>query len=892
MLNTRFVRPATALMYRLTYPRKFLLITFLFVAPGLVVLGLFFNDQREAIATARTEAAGVAYLQPVYRLLVHALEEQSLATAYLGGQADLQAPLTAAQAAVTADFAAWGAVVAAGPDPPQDRAAHADLAARWQDIQARTPRLSSLAAGTVRAQFIADLRAHLEAASQAAQLPLDPALDTATLIEQLEHTLPDLAAEVADLAEYGSRSLRTHAVSVENRLRLTTAAALTQRHLTTLAAAETQAGLPVRAPVATTLDPALTALLTDLTDQVLTPPQPALSLPVYHAQVHAANQALIAYWDALGTTAATAVTARMDGRLARLTWTGALVMAMVLLVGYGWIGFYQSTMSVVGHLQETTRRLQAGEPATKVQFPHRDELGQVAQDFNTIVQALVAARDAADEANRAKSTFLANMSHELRTPLNAIIGYSDLLLKDAAVQGFPQLVADLTNINTAGEQLLTLISDMLDLAKIEAGRLALNPELVDVPGLVDQVVATVQPLARRNQNQVAVRYPADLPAVYLDPLRLEQILLNLLSNATKFTQAGTITLGVTQRTGPAGDQIGFAVQDTGIGIAPDQLEHIFQEFTQADASTTRQYGGTGLGLAISRRLAQLMSGEITVTSTLGAGSTFTLWLPVLAAPVAPSGEPPLPVEARPATRRVLIIDDDPAARDLLIRALSETGLLVSSAADGATGLDLARQIHPDIILLDILLPGADGWMVLTTLKTDPTLATIPVIIVSIMDEPARGLALGATEYLIKPITRERLLETVARSVAAPLAPADHILVVDDDPAMREWVRRNLASSGSQIQEAADGPAALAALAADRPGLLVLDLMLPEVDGFSIVSQLRADPATAHLPVVVITAKDLTADEFSSLRGSVQAILHKGGLRQDDLLAAIRAAVAA
>jgi signal transduction histidine kinase/ActR/RegA family two-component response regulator len=395
-------------------------------------------------------------------------------------------------------------------------------------------------------------------------------------------------------------------------------------------------------------------------------------------------------------------------------------------------------------------------------------------------EALRLAKEAAEAANRAKSAFLANMSHELRTPLNAIIGYSEMLHEDAETQGHTESAADLQKIHTAGKHLLTLINDILDLSKIEAGKMVLTPETFDVTHMVHEVIATIQPLVVHSGNHLTLRVAADVGTLYADETKVRQSLWNLLSNACKFTSHGHITLDVRRESVAAHPWLLCRVQDTGIGMTPEQMDSLFQEFTQADVSTTRKYGGTGLGLAISQRLCRLMGGEITVTSTLGQGSTFTMRLPAaplrLPEPAAGDAMPPVPQQPEaclPAAHplvptvssqapTVLIIDDDPAVRDLLPRLLARDGWQTVTAATGAMGLYMARTVQPRLITLDVQMPDLDGWGVLSALKADPDLADIPVVVVTIADNPSYGYTLGAADYLIKPVDPEYLLTVLKK----------------------------------------------------------------------------------------------------------------------------------
>jgi signal transduction histidine kinase/CheY-like chemotaxis protein len=497
-------------------------------------------------------------------------------------------------------------------------------------------------------------------------------------------------------------------------------------------------------------------------------------------------------------------------------------------------------------------------------------------------------------ASRHKSQFLANMSHELRTPLNAIIGVTEMLLEDAQAAAQPDQIEAHERILRAGKHLLALINDILDLSKIEAGKLELSLESVALGPLVEDVVATIRPLAAKNGNQVVLDCPPEVGTIRADPTRLRQSLLNLASNAGKFTERGTIRVDLRRQADQGGrDWVTMAVSDTGIGMTPEQMAKLFEEFTQADASTTRKYGGTGLGLAISRRLCRMMGGDITVSSTPGQGSTFTIRLPADArVPARLETEPAAPpralapLEERPdrTGRTVLVIDDDPTVRDLMDRYLVKQGFSVITAASGIEGLRLAREARPVAITLDVMMPDLDGWTVLAALKGDPALAAIPVIVVTIVDEKARGYSLGATDYMVKPIDRERLaavLKTLCGNRSAP-----HALVVDDDPTVRAVVSQTLERAGWSIAEAENGRIALQRVAARRPDVIVLDLLMPELNGFEFLAALRRDPAWRSVPVVVLTSMDLTAEDRRILNGSVERILQKGAWERDQLLAEV------
>jgi PAS domain S-box-containing protein len=498
-------------------------------------------------------------------------------------------------------------------------------------------------------------------------------------------------------------------------------------------------------------------------------------------------------------------------------------------------------------------------------------------------------KEAAEAANKAKSNFLANMSHELRTPLNAIIGYSEMLQEMAIDDGHDEYQGDLKKIHSAGQHLLELINDVLDISKIEAGKMDLYIESFSIDQTIEEVKAVVDPLAKKNSNQLVIDKPPELGLIRADATKVRQCLLNLLSNACKFTSNGTVRLHALRDEG----WITFEISDTGIGMTKEQMGKLFRAFQQADSSTTRKFGGTGLGLAISRRFCQFMNGDITVSSEPGQGTTFTMRIPVevVLQPTEGQGKPEQEAqrvsESLPASAAVvLVIDDDPLVADLLRRTLVKDGYRVEYAENGEKGLQLARQLRPDAITLDVMMPGMDGWQVMTRLKSDPELADIPVILLSIVNDRKTGFALGATEYLTKPLDRERLtavLGRISHGRGSRLA-----LVVDDLPENRTLLRSALEHDGWTVEEAGNGLEALERLEHRRPDAILLDLMMPEMDGIAFVERLRASERNRSIPVLVVTAKDITPVDRQRLSGGVQAIMQKGAVDLSELVAQTRA----
>jgi len=490
-----------------------------------------------------------------------------------------------------------------------------------------------------------------------------------------------------------------------------------------------------------------------------------------------------------------------------------------------------------------------------------------------------------ESASQHKSQFLATMSHELRTPLNAIIGLTDLMVTNAARFGTEKALEPLRRVHGAGIHLLSLINQVLDLSKIEAGKLELSLESVSLGPLIDDVVGTTRPLAEQNKNRLVVEAAPSLGTLTVDPMRLRQILLNLLSNACKFTKQGEVALRV-RKVVDNQSWIELAISDTGIGMTAEQQAKLFEEFSQADASTARHYGGTGLGLAISRKLARMMGGDVTVTSAPGKGSVFTVRLPA-------GSDAPTRAAAghrRPSGDCVLVIDDDATARDLVAHHLEAEGFSVATAAGGLEGLKRARELRPIAITLDVMMPDLDGWSVLAALRQDSELAEIPVIMVTILDEQRRSAALGAAGYLTKPVNRERLHQLVQR-YRAP-APPTRVLLVDDDPVHRERVRAWLEGRQWSVREAANGREALTRLQDDKPDVILLDLMMPEMDGFQVVDALQEEADWRDIPVIVVTARDLDREDRERLNSGVQSVLVKEAFRPADLVERIRRLVQA
>jgi signal transduction histidine kinase/DNA-binding response OmpR family regulator len=554
-------------------------------------------------------------------------------------------------------------------------------------------------------------------------------------------------------------------------------------------------------------------------------------------------------------------------------------IALALALGY------TISWSLIGPVTEIEARLSqiaAGDFTKQVRVVNRDELGSLAANVNRTSEKLGRLYEQLETASRHKSEFLANMSHELRTPLNAIIGFTRLVMRRAQDALPAKQYENLQKILTSSEHLLSLINSILDLSKIEAGRMEVRPTEFALEPLLDLCLATAEPLVKADGVRLAKDVEGRLPHLYTDQEKLKQILINLLSNAAKFTEAGSITV----RGRDLGARVELSVTDTGIGIPNAALDLIFEEFRQVSSGAVQQRSGTGLGLAISRRLARMLGGEILAVSEEGKGSTFTVDIPtrLASAPqLKPTPRtacaPPAEIRPRRGEQVVLAIDDDPNVVYLLKENLADAGYRVVGAGSGEDGLQMARELHPSAITLDVVMPGIDGWQVLHTLKSDPSTRDIPVILLSIVDQKNLGFRLGAADYVVKPFGRDTLIGAVAR-----VAPhCRRVLVVDDDPNVVEIIRQSLEGESCTIDWAPDGVAGLERIAEMRPGVILLDLLMPRMDGLAFLEALQADTAHGNIPVIVLTAKSLTGAERLLLQKRVLGLMEKHGLDRETLI---------
>jgi len=485
-----------------------------------------------------------------------------------------------------------------------------------------------------------------------------------------------------------------------------------------------------------------------------------------------------------------------------------------------------------------------------------------ARKVRMTIADLEKARENAAEQNLAKSKFLANMSHELRTPLNAILGYAMLLQEDASDAGNEAVVSDLTRIQQAGHTLLARINDILEISRIEAGKTVLERAVIDINELMRSTIDAYCNEGQLNGNRFAVDVEQDIGLVIGDAENIRQCLGNLLGNAFKFTENGVVTLRVRRSRTDAVPTIVFSVEDNGIGIDPDEANALFVAFEQGDSSLTRRYGGTGLGLAITRKLARAMGGDCIVESAKGEGSTFSLVLPV-GSPVEATEKPhsQAVVIDTAVQARVVVIDDDHDALDLMGRWLGQMGISSAAAETGLTGIELVRRHHPDVILLDALLPDRSGYDVLADLRADPELRDIPVVLITVDDDRRRGLDAGASDYIRKPLSKEQLRSVIELYCGKA---EGEILVIEDDDDAAELIRRSVEEVGFMTRRAQNGLDGVEMADSHRPSAIVLDLAMPGLDGFGVIDRLTRHETLHNVPLIILSGQQITLEQHRTL----------------------------
>jgi len=558
--------------------------------------------------------------------------------------------------------------------------------------------------------------------------------------------------------------------------------------------------------------------------------------------------------------------------------TGSIALALILGYAISW-----SLITPIKQMDMRLKEIASGEFSGKVKVPNRDELGTLAANLNQMTTELGRLYAELKQkslqlevASQHKSEFLANMSHELRTPLNAIIGFSEVLLERMFGEVNEKQADYLQDILGSGRHLLNLINDILDISKVEAGHMSLERTCFSLSEVIENGLTMVRERANRQRLVISADIDPAIGLIEADERMIKQVIVNLLTNAVKFTpDKGQVKVVARLME----TEVQVAVRDTGIGIGPEDQARIFEEFQQAKHSLLKAEEGTGLGLTLTKKLVELHGGRIWVESVVGAGSTFTIALPVDASTSrAKAANPPSPIQSKDASRTVLLVEDDGRSAELMTLYLTTAEFNVVLARDGRDGLDTARRLRPSVIVLDIMLPRMDGWDFLVEAKADSTIADIPVIIVSMVDEIGKGFALGAADYLLKPVNRESLIATLGRLTLPNQAQGGlpKILVIDDDPMAAELIEIGLQPEGYTILKATNGAAGIELAVREQPILIILDLIMPEMDGFTVVERLRANPATATLPIIILTSKTISRKEKQRLNGQVSLMAGKAG----------------
>ena len=491
------------------------------------------------------------------------------------------------------------------------------------------------------------------------------------------------------------------------------------------------------------------------------------------------------------------------------------------------------------------------------------------------------ARDEARDASDQKTKFFANMSHELRTPLNAILGYGEMLYEDCEDMGYEDLLPDLKKITSSGTHLLSLINNILDLSKIEAGKMELFVTSFEIENMVQTIKDVSEPLAAKNENDFVINLDGAMGSMSQDETKLRQCITNFLSNGFKFTKNGTVTLDVKSRTDGDIEFVDFAVVDTGAGMSPEGVAKVFEEYTQAERSTSANYGGTGLGLPISKKFAEMMGGDVVVTSEEGVGSTFTMSVPRECPEYTEDEVDANVINLDDQDNLVVLVDDDVAMHDLIKRTISKLNLTLLGATNSEKGMELIREIKPKLILLDVLMPGRDGWSLLKECKTDQELKNIPVIMISQLNQSNLASSLGANDYLTKPIDRTHFINTVKRVLGNE--KQDHkVLVIDDDKDVRELLSRILKDAGFRPIDARDGKEGLERTK-DEPSLIILDLEMPRMDGFEFLENyIKNVPEEKRSPILVFSGKDLTEVQEDLLKERVVGLVKKDDVSMENL----------
>jgi signal transduction histidine kinase/CheY-like chemotaxis protein len=560
--------------------------------------------------------------------------------------------------------------------------------------------------------------------------------------------------------------------------------------------------------------------------------------------------------------------------LGQATWGNDVFMLAVVRILFVWGASYFFLVGVA-NLQEKRVRIRALEM----------EESRKVSELTRLAQQLAEANDRTQEADRLKSQFLANMSHELRTPMNSIIGFSEILVERLDGKIDAKHVGFLRHILDSGQHLLGIINDILDLSKIEAGKMEIYPEYFSIGPVVESVCQVMRGMSK-STPKFELDLTAGLPQIETDQAKFKQVLFNLLSNAVKFSPPDSaITIRARYAgTNDSDGRVTISVRDEGVGIEERYHEVIFQEFRQVDGTARREFGGTGLGLALVKKFVELQGGNVRVDSSPGKGSSFSFTLPVKSRAAVVSRAPELLDDG---AERVLVVEDDPNAFELLAAALASAGYVAIRARHGEEALRLAREARPIAVTLDLVLPGVDGWEVLKRLKSDETTRDLPVVIISMVANRELGIALGADDYFIKPVDRARLLQRLRDITRGAHTVGPRLLLIDDDHGVHDLLDEELAPLGYRIENAFSGQEGLRIARNNPPDAIILDLMMPGMSGFEVAGSLKEDPLTANIPIFVLTSKDLTAADREELQSKVTSFVQKGKSAREHLVREIR-----
>ena len=571
-----------------------------------------------------------------------------------------------------------------------------------------------------------------------------------------------------------------------------------------------------------------------------------------------------------------------------INMSSAVLVALLLafaLTTYLILGLLKPLRSLI----DVSERIKLGYYSERARVQTRDEIGELSKSFNEMVnavetdvirrekdkQTVSVLKEEAEQANKAKSAFLANMSHELRTPMNAIIGYSEILTEDATDNQHQEYIPDLKKINSAGKHLLQLINDILDISKIEAGKMELDIQDINFASLAQEVADTSEALVTKNGNTLKIIKDESIQGITGDSVKIKQILFNLISNAAKFTENGTITLGY-KTYQDDNNFLSIYVQDTGIGIEKDKAAKVFEEFGQADSSTTRKYGGTGLGLSLVKKFSELMGGSIKLESEIGKGSIFTVTIPKNVSTSETITEDVKNNEIIETGKKIiLVVDDDKSARDLIKRNLEKEGYIVLTASNGNEAIEIANQKNPHLITLDIMMPKKSGWETLKALREYIKFKDTPVIMISMLDDDNTAKGLGADDYLKKPVDRNKLIDAITKQKEK--MKNNNIMIIDDLKDNRDIVKRHLKDYNFNFSEANNGQDAIQKLTKKPVDGIILDLMMPVMDGFEFLTRVKEYNQLKDIPIIVLTAKDLNSDEVINIEKDVSLIIQKTDL---------------